>query len=211
MDLEDLGVKLEEEGEKVEATAETMDELEGADKRIRSAMLAKIMLTLEKWEIGLLWQVLEDAKDDPEGMDITRLYESAMSVARVIAKNYLVAARVEGETLFSLVMKKLMEMVAKARKESIKKMAGALRETQGKNLFLEKTQEGLKERIAGCKEAQDKQSDSALMKQVKEMERTTDEAQKKYEAAYVALGTSEGDLLALKQQKGDEEKALEQV
>ena len=88
MDLEDLGAKLEEEGEKVEAKAETMDELEGAEKRIGSAMLAKIMPTLEKWEIGLLWQVLEDAKDDPEGMDITKLYESAMSAAKATAENY---------------------------------------------------------------------------------------------------------------------------
>ena len=144
-------------------------------------------------------------------MDITKLYESVMSNARAIAKNYLVAASVEGETLFSLVMKKLMEMVAKARKESIKKMAGALRETQGKNLFLQKTQEGLKERTAGYQEAQDKQSNSALMKEVKEMRRTTELAQRKSESSMVALGTSEGDLLALKQQKGDEKKALEQV
>ena len=123
MDLADLGAKLEEEGENVEAKAETMDELEGAEKRIGRAMLAKIMPTLEKWEIGLLWQVLEDAKDDPEGMDITKLYESAMSIAKEVTKNYLVAAGDEDETLFSLVMKKLMEMVAKARKKSIKSMA----------------------------------------------------------------------------------------
>ena len=118
MDLADLGAKLEEEGEKVEAKAETMDELEGADKRIGIAMLAKIMPTLEKWEVGLLWQVLEDAKEDPEGMDITKLYESAMSKARAITKDYSMAASGEGETLYSLVMKKLMEMVAKARKDS---------------------------------------------------------------------------------------------
>ena len=86
MDLEDPGAKLEGGGEKVDAKAETMDELEGADKRIGSAMLAKIMPTLEKWEIGLLWQVLEDAKEDPEGMDITKLYESAMSNAKAIVK-----------------------------------------------------------------------------------------------------------------------------
>ena len=144
-----------------------------------------------------------------EGMDITKLYESAMSIAKEVTKNYLVAAGDEDETLFSLVMKKLMEMVAKARKKSIKTMAAALRETQGKNLFLQETQEGLKERIAGYKEAQDKQSDSALMKQVKEMKRTTDLAQRKSESAVVALGTSEGDLLALKQQSGEEKKALE--
>ena len=121
MNVEDSGAKLEEEGDMVDAKTVTMDELEGADKRIGRAMLAKVMPKLEKWEIGLLWQVLEDAKDDPEGMDITKLYESAMSIAKEIVKNYLVAARVEDETLFSLVMKKLMEMVAKARKESIKK------------------------------------------------------------------------------------------
>ena len=46
-------------------------------------------------------------------------------------------------------------------------------------VFLEQTQEGLRERIAGYQEAQDKQSDSALMKQVKEMERTTEMALKK--------------------------------
>ena len=110
VDLTETGAKLEEEEENVEAKAETMDELEGADKRIGRAMLAKIMPTLEKWEIGLLWQVLEDAKDDPEGMDITRFYESAMSVARAIAENYLVAARDEDETMFSLVIKKSQPM-----------------------------------------------------------------------------------------------------
>ena len=57
MDHEASGAKLEEEGEKVDAKAETMDKLEGVDKRIGSAMLAKIMPALEKWEIGLLWQV----------------------------------------------------------------------------------------------------------------------------------------------------------
>jgi hypothetical protein len=90
-------------------------------------------------------------------------------------------------------------------------MAGALLETQGENLFLQKTQEGLKERIAGYQEAQDKQSNSALMKEVKEMRRTTELAQRKSESSMVALGTSEGDLLALKQQSGDDKKTLEQV
>ena len=105
MNLEDLGAKLEEDGEMVDAKAVTMDELEGADKRIGRAMLAKIMPKLEKWEIGLLWQVLEDAKDDPEGMDITKLYESAMSIAKEVTKNYLAAAGDEDETMFSLVIK----------------------------------------------------------------------------------------------------------
>ena len=211
MDLADLGAKLEEEGEKVEAKAETMDELEGADKRIGIAMLAKIMPTLEKWEVGLLWQVLEDAKEDPEGMDITKLYESAMSKARAITKDYSMAASGEGETLYSLVMKKLMEMVAKARKDSIKKMAGALRASQGEIAFLRDVQNGLKERIAGYQEVQDKQSDSALMQEVKEMRLTTEVAKKQSESAIVALGGCEGDLLALKQQSGEDKKALEQV
>ena len=43
------------------------------------------------------------------------------------------------------------------------------------------------------------------------MERTTEVAQRKTEATEVALGTCEGELMALKQQKGDEKKALEQV
>ena len=76
----------------VDAKTATMDKPDWADKRIGCAMLAKIMPKLEKWEIGLLWQVLEDAREDTEGMDIKKLYESAMSTARAIAKNYLVVA-----------------------------------------------------------------------------------------------------------------------
>ncbi len=70
------------------------------------------MPKLEKWETGLLWQVLEDARKDPEEIDIKKLHEDAMSIAKDVSKNYLVAAGDEDETLFSLVMKKLMEMVA---------------------------------------------------------------------------------------------------
>ena len=103
-------------------------------------------------------------------MDISKLYEEgAMSIAKDITENYLVVAGGEEETMLSLVMKKMMEMVTKSRKKSISKMAGTLREAQGKNRFLEQTQEGLRERIAGYQEAQEKQSDSALMKQMKEI------------------------------------------
>ena len=64
MDLEGSGAKLEEEGDMVDAKTATMNKPEWADKRIGCAMLAKIMPTLEKWEIGLLWQVLEDASKE---------------------------------------------------------------------------------------------------------------------------------------------------
>ena len=130
-------------------------------------MLAKVMPALEKWEIGLLWQVLEDARKDPEGMDIKKLHEGAMWIAKDVTKNYLVAAGGEEETMFSLVMKKMMEMVTKARKQSTLKMAGTLREAHGKNRFLELTKKGLMDRITEYQDVQEKQSDSALMKQVK--------------------------------------------
>ena len=135
LEHEDPSSKQEEEEDMVDAKTETMDKPNWADKGIGCAMLAKIMPELEKWEIGLLWQVLEDARKDPEGMDIKKLYESAMSIAKEVTKNYLVAAGGEDETMSSLVMKKMMEMVTKARKKSMSKMAGTLREAQGQNGF----------------------------------------------------------------------------
>ena len=149
MEREDPGSKLEEEEDMDGARIGSLDKLNWADKGTGCAMLAKVMPVLEIWEIGLLWQVLEDARKDPEGMDIKKLHKSAMSIAKDVTKNYLTAAGGEDETRFSLVMKKMMEMVIKARKKSISTMAGTLRDAQGKNRFLEQTHEGLKERIAG--------------------------------------------------------------
>ena len=72
-------------------------------------------------------------------MDIKKLHGDAMSIAKDVTKNWLVAAGGGEETMFSLVMKRVMEMVTKARKQSALKIASALREAHGRNRFLELT------------------------------------------------------------------------
>ena len=89
LEHEDPSSKQEEEEDMVDAKTESMDKPNWADKGMGCAMLAKIIPELEKWEIGLLWQVVEDARETPGGMDIKKLYESAMSIAKDAIKIFL--------------------------------------------------------------------------------------------------------------------------
>ena len=56
--------------------------LDWTDKGEACATLSKHMLKMENWQIGLIWQILEDARKDPEEMDINKLHEDAMSIAK---------------------------------------------------------------------------------------------------------------------------------
>ena len=127
----------------------TTEEIEWKDKDRASATLLKLSPEMNKWECELIWRVIDDARKDPEEMDIEKLYASATSIAEDNTKKDLLVAGGNKESMFALVMKSMMEMVAKERRRSAKKIAEELRNVKSRNLFLVDTQEGLKERIAG--------------------------------------------------------------
>jgi hypothetical protein len=198
-------------GEKDVASTVTTEEIEWKDKDIASATLLKLRPEMNKWECELIWRVIDDARKDPEEMDIKKLYASATSIAKDITKNYLVAAGENKESMFALVMKNMMEMVAKERKRSAQQIAAELRNVKNENLFLVQTQEGLKERIAGYQEAAKKQGDPALLKKMTALTREKEAAEVKAEATQLALYASDGDLAALKQQSGEDKRSLEEM
>ena len=131
-------------------------------------------------------------------MDIEELYASATSVATENTTNYLVAAGGNKESVFALVMDKMMEMVAKEREQSATRIAEELRnmvaKVKGENRFLLKTQEGLKKRIAGYQEAAKEQGDPTLLKKITALTREKEAAEVKAEATQLALYASDGDL-----------------
>ena len=116
--------------EKGVASTVATEEIEWKDKDIASATLLKLRPEMKKWECELIWRVIGDARKDPEEMDIEKLYASATSIATDNTTNYLVAAGENKESMFALVMKKMMEMVAKERKRSAKRIAAELRDVK---------------------------------------------------------------------------------
>jgi hypothetical protein len=79
----------------------------------------------EKWEIEILWKILDDARRHPEGMDIEKLQNDALSILKDVAKKYLAAAGGGEDTCFSLMMKKMMALVDEGEKRAAR---GAWRE-----------------------------------------------------------------------------------
>jgi hypothetical protein len=140
----------EDEEKDVGMDTVTTEEIEWKDKDRASATLLKLSPEMNNWECELIWRAIDDdARKDPEEMDIEKLYASATSIAKDNTKKDLLVAGGNKESMFALVMKRMMEMVAKERKRSAKKIAEELRNVKNENLFLVETQEGLKERIAG--------------------------------------------------------------
>jgi len=203
------------EGEKVVAIKATTEKIEWKDKDIASATLLKLRPEMKKWECELIWRVIDDARKDPEEMDIEELYASATSVATENTTNYLVAAGGNKESVFALVMDKMMEMVAKEREQSATRIAKELRnmveKVEGENRFLLKTQEGLMNRIAGYQEKAKEQGDPALLKKLTVLTREKEAAEGKAEDAQLALYAVDGDLTALKQQSGEDKRTLEKL
>jgi hypothetical protein len=197
--------------EKDVASTATTEEIEWKNKDIASATLHKLRPEMNKWECELIWRVTDDARKDPEEMDIEKLYASATSIATENTTNYLVAAGGNKESMFALVMDKMMEMVAKERKRSATRTAAELRNVKGENRFLLKTQEGLKERIAGYQEEAKKQGDPALLKRLTELTQEKEAAEVKAEGVEMVLFASDGDLAALKQQSGEDKRSLERL
>jgi hypothetical protein len=94
--------------EKDVANAVTKEEIDWKNKDGACAALAKLRPEMGKWECELIWRVIGDARKDPEEMDITKLYASATSIAKDVTKNDLVAAGANKETMFALVLKKMV-------------------------------------------------------------------------------------------------------
>ena len=113
----------EDEEKDVGMDTVSTEEIEWKDKDRASATLLKLSPELNTWQCELIWTVIDDERKDPEEMDIEKLYASATSIAKDITKNYLVAAGENKESMFALVMKKMMKMVAKERKRSAQEIA----------------------------------------------------------------------------------------
>ena len=210
--LEDGELRIGEDEEKdVGMDTVSTEEIEWKDKDRASATLCKLSPELNAWQCELIWTVIDDARKDPEEMDIEKLYASATSIAEVNTKKELLVAGGNKESMFALVMKSMMEMVAKERKRSAKKIAEELRNMKDRNLFLVDTQKGLKERIAGYQKAATGQDNPSLLKKVATLTQEKEAAEIKAEASQMALFASDGDLAALKQQCGDDKRSLEEL
>ena len=111
-------VRLLGDEEKDVVKSVTTGEIDWKDKDGASATLRKLRPEMTKCQCELIWRVMDDARKDPEEMDITSLYASATSIAKDVTKLDLVAAGADEETMFALVIKKMVRMVTEARKES---------------------------------------------------------------------------------------------
>jgi hypothetical protein len=211
VDLAAMEKKKEEKEEEEAVEGINRDPIDWMNKEKACAQLRVQLPEVENWGIELLWEIMDEVRKDPEGMDIKKLHADAMSSLEAIANSYVVAAGGSGVTMYSLVMKKWMKLISVARKQSLEKIKSELRATRGRNELLVEVEAGLKERIAGQKEQIAEFDESALAKQVKEMKISTEKAKRNSESHAIALGNSEGDLAALKQQAGNDKKALEQV
>ena len=103
----------EDEEKDVGMDTVTTEEIEWKDKDMASATLLKLRPEMNKWECELIWRATGDARKDPEEMDIEKLYASATSIAEDNTKKDLLVAGGNKESMFALVMKRMMEMVAK--------------------------------------------------------------------------------------------------
>jgi hypothetical protein len=130
----------EDEEKDVGMDTVTTEEIEWKDKDMASATLLKLRPEMNKWECELIWRAIDDARKDPEEMDIEKLYASATSIAKDNTKINLVVAGENKESMFALVMKEMREMVAQERKRSAKRIAEELRNVKNENLFLVETQ-----------------------------------------------------------------------
>jgi hypothetical protein len=136
MKIGDGDVRTGEDEEKdVGMVTVTTEEIEWKDKDRASATLLKLSPEMNTWECELIWRVIDDARKGPEEMDIEKLYASAKSIAEDNTKKDLLVAGGNKESMFALVMKRMMEMEAKERKRSAKKIAEELRNVKMRTLL----------------------------------------------------------------------------
>ena len=126
-ELVDPGAEVEEEVELGSVVAQVSDDKIQWDVKLQAlAQLGAMGPQYEKWAIKLFWEFLDDVGDDPEQMDIKKLRTKAVAILTDVAKNYLVAAGGEEETISSLLVRKVTELVKKESKRSKAKQAAKM-------------------------------------------------------------------------------------
>ena len=111
-------------GQKKKLGYEWLDEsktMDWEDEEEACAWMMMLVPNLEEWAAVIIWQVLDYAKSDPEGLDIEQLHASVLSILNEATNIHMVAAG-EGGDLASLDRWSLIEvmedMVTEARNES---------------------------------------------------------------------------------------------
>ena len=206
-ELVDPGAEVEEEVELGSVVAQVSDDKIQWDIKLQALeQLGAMGPQYEKWAIKLFWEFLDDVGDDPEQMDIKKLRTKAVAILTDVAKNYLVAAGGEEETISSLLVRKVTELVKKESKRSkakqAAKMEAELSAAREAKLVHDEVEIGLRERVAGFKEKIKELDESKIVKDMRLMAKETEAAMSLVKASEIALGTSEGELMATKQQHG---------
>ena len=91
------------------------------DEEEACAWMMMLVPNLEEWAAAIIWQVLDYAKSDPEGLDIEQLHASVLSILNEATNIHMVAAGERGNlaSLEDWELIQLMEnMATEARKES---------------------------------------------------------------------------------------------
>jgi hypothetical protein len=136
--------------------------LQWNDKKRVCEQLSELSPKCEKWGIELFWKILDDAKKDPEGMDIERLRIDAVAIFKDVAKVYLAAAGDGGHTSSSLTIERTITLVNEERKQSLgKQMKNELSGAREAKLLFKETEMGFHERVAGLQEEIEKLGEAA--------------------------------------------------
>ena len=62
------------------------------DEEEACAWMMMLVPNLEEWAAAIIWQVLDYAKSDPEGLDIEQLHASVLSILNEATNIHMVAA-----------------------------------------------------------------------------------------------------------------------
>ena len=92
VDLAAMEEKKKDNEEKGAVEGVNRDPIDWMDKEKACAQLRVQLPDVENWGIELLWEVMEEVKKDPEGMDIEKLHADAISSLEVITMPYVVPA-----------------------------------------------------------------------------------------------------------------------
>ena len=177
-ELVDPSAELEEEVELESVIAQVSDDkIQWDNKPQALEQLGAMGAKYEKWAIKLFWEFLDDAGDEPEQMDIKRLRTKAVAILTDVAKKYLVAAGGDEETISSLLVRKVAELVKKEIKRSkakqAAKMEAELSEAREAKLVHDEVEIGLRERVAGFKEKIKELDESKIVKDMRLMAKET--------------------------------------
>jgi hypothetical protein len=183
--------------------------LQWNDKKRLCEQLMELSPKCEKWGIDLFVNILNTAKQDPEGLDIERLRTDAVAILKDVTKEYLAAAGDGGHTSSSLMIDKTILLVNEERNRTYDHLKSELSQAREAKLLFQETKQGFQDRIAGYKEEIKKLGEAEIAKKLKEMKVTTNKALLDAEASTLALGQCEGDMSALKQHHGDLSRDLE--